>query len=134
MKDYILAVAKVTGPEDIRFSSRISNGRICIYLDRKTTAQDFVTNHRTLTINNVHTTVRLLINPSQRLILSNVLPSIPHEYIEKYLTNINIRMTSKLTFHRAGIQEIGFIHIMSFRKQVENIYIHCFIQCTFRQI
>ena len=35
MKDYILAVSKVTGSE----ASRISNGRICIYLDRKTTAQ-----------------------------------------------------------------------------------------------
>ena len=34
MKDYILAVAKVTGSVAVRFVSRISNGRICIYLDK----------------------------------------------------------------------------------------------------
>ena len=118
MKDYIYAVAKVTGPEAIHFASRIANGRICIYLNRKTTAQDFVTNHRTIIINNVHTTVRSLINPSQRIILSNVSPSsIQHEYIEKFFTHNNVRMTSKLTFLRAGIYETGFTHIMSFRKQ-----------------
>ena len=32
MKDYILAAAKVTGSE--AFASRISNDRICIYLDK----------------------------------------------------------------------------------------------------
>ena len=87
MKDYILAVAKVNGSEAIRFAFRISNGRSCIYLNRRTTAQDFVINHRTITINNVDTTARLLINPSQRLVLSNISPPIPDEYIEKYLTN-----------------------------------------------
>ena len=98
MKDYIYAVAKITGPEAIHFASRIFNGRICFYLNRKTTAQDFVTNHRTVTINNVHTIVRPLIHPSQRIILSNVSPSIPHEYIEKFFTHNNVRMASKLTF------------------------------------
>ena len=100
------------------YTSRISNSRICIYLNRKTTAQDLVTNHRTITINNVHTTVRPLINPSQKIILSNVSPSIPHEYIEKFFTHNNVRMTSKLPFLRAGIHETGFTHIMSFRRQV----------------
>ena len=42
-KDYVHAVAKVTGSEVIRFASRIPSGRICIYLDRKTTAKDFAT-------------------------------------------------------------------------------------------
>ena len=118
MKDYIYAVAKITGPEAIHFASRIFNGRICFYLNRKTTAQDFVTNHRTVTINNVHTIVRPLIHPSQRIILSNVSPSIPHEYIEKFFTHNNVRMASKLTFLRAGIHETGFTHIVSFRRQV----------------
>ena len=70
----------------------------------------------------MHTTVGPLINPTHKLILSNVSPSILHEYTEKFLissiTNINIRMTSKLTFLRLDIQETGFIHAMSFRKQV----------------
>ena len=53
MKDNVLAIAEVTGSEAVRFAFRISNGCICIYLDRKTTVQDFVTNYRTITINNV---------------------------------------------------------------------------------
>ena len=65
---------------------------------KQATAQDFVTNQSAITINKVQTTIRPLINPSQSLIFLNVSPSVPHEYIEKYLTNINIRMTPKLTF------------------------------------
>ena len=64
----------------------------------QTAAQDFVTNQSAITINKVQTTVRPLINPFQGLIFSNVSSPVPHEYIEKYLTNLNIRMTSKLTF------------------------------------
>ena len=50
------------------------------------------------------------------IILSNVSLFISHEYVEKYLTSINIRMTSKPTFLRAGIEETGFTEIMSFRR------------------
>ena len=63
---------------------------------KQATAQYFVSNQGAITINKLQTTVRPLINPPQSLIFLNVSPFVPHEYIEKYLTNINIRMTPKL--------------------------------------
>ena len=118
VKEYIQAVAKITGPNAIRFVSRISNERICIYFNSKTTAKRFVTNYKSLSINNIITTVRPLLDPSQRIVLSNVSPTIPHSFIEKFLTDHNIKLTSKLTFLRAEIQENGFSYIMSFRRQI----------------
>ena len=118
VKDYVMAVAKTTGPNAIRFASRISNHRICIYFDSKTTTKQFTNNYKTLNINNTNTTVRPLLNPSQPIILSNVSPTIPHEFIEKFLMNKNIKATSKLTFLRAGLQEPFFAHIMGFRRQI----------------
>lgn len=118
MKDYAQAIAKCTGTNAIRFASRISNSRICIYLDSITTAKNFVTNNPKLLINNTYTTVRPLLNPAQRIILSNVCPSIPHEFIENILKGLNIKISSKMSFLRAGIQDASFSHVMSFRRQI----------------
>lgn len=60
----------------IRFASHISNGRIYIYLDNSNITRNF--SHSKLLIQNIHTIVRLLINPFQKVILSNIL----HEYIQ----------------------------------------------------
>ncbi|KAK2578088.1 hypothetical protein KPH14_001321 [Odynerus spinipes] len=118
MKDYVQTIANITGTNAIRFASRIFNGRICIYLDSINTAKNMVTNHSKLIINNTYTTVRPLLNPAQRIILSNVSPTIPHDHIENFFKENNIRLTSKMAFIRAGIQDAGFTHVMSFRRQI----------------
>ena len=64
-------------------------------------AKRYVTNYKSLPIN-IITTVRPLLNPSQRIVLPNVSPIIPHSFIEKFLTDHNIRLTSKLIFLPAG--------------------------------
>lgn len=99
VKDYILAVTKITGLNVIYFAYRISNDRICIYFDSKITTKQFTNNYKTLNI--IYTTVRPLLNPSPRIILSDVFRTIPQEFIEKFLMDQNV--TSKLTFLRAGL-------------------------------
>lgn len=118
IKDYACTIGKIIDPNAIRFISRISNGRICIYLDKKETVQSLTSNYKTIMINNTQVQIRPLVMSSQRIILSNVSPTIPHESIEEILIQNNIRLTSKLTFLRAGIQEPGFSHVLSFRRQV----------------
>ncbi|KAK2578297.1 hypothetical protein KPH14_011919 [Odynerus spinipes] len=118
MKDYAYAVANITGSNAIRFASRIFNGRICVYLDSKNTAISFTSNHKTLSLNNAITTARPLLNPSQRIILSNVSPSISHDQTEAIFQKNNIRISSKKSFLRAGIQVPGFFHVMSFRRPI----------------
>lgn len=53
--------------------------------------------------------------------MSNVCPIIPHEIIETELIKRNIKATSRISFLRAGINDSGSSHIMSFLRQA---YIH----------
>lgn len=121
VKTYIQELAKIINPHNIRFVSRISKNRICVYLDSKETVKQIVDNKSTISINNSILTIRPLITQNKRLILSNVCPIIPHSVIIDELTKLKIRIGSTMTFLRAGMSEPGFSHILSFRRQ---IYIH----------
>lgn len=46
------ASGKITGPNSIRFMSRISNGRVCLYLDLKETVTNLINKFKYIPINN----------------------------------------------------------------------------------
>lgn len=121
LNEYILAVGKVTDPSNIRFASKISRNRVCVYLANKTVADSLTENKSKISIRNNVLEIRPLLTKFKRLILSNVCPIIPHYILEQELKKLNIRLGSSLTFLRAGISEPGFSHVLSFRRQV---YIH----------
>lgn len=116
--DYANAIGILTGPTAIRFMSRISNARICIYLDSKKTATNLTDKYKHIQINNINIGIKPLLLPSQRIILSNVSPTIPHEAIEDIFKRNHVRITCKISFLRAGIQDPKFNHILSFRRQI----------------
>lgn len=118
IKDYAQALGKIIEPSQIRFLSRISNNRICIYVATKLIADDIINNKKSLTVQNQKLTMRPLINPNKRIILSNVCPIIPHNEIEKKLQEIQIKPMSPISFLRAGLNETGYNHILSFRRQL----------------
>ncbi|XP_078053412.1 uncharacterized protein LOC144478913 [Augochlora pura] len=118
VKEYATAIGKIINPNAIRFISAISNNRICIYLDSKNTVTELINKQPRITINNTQVEIKPLITPSQRIILSNVSPTIPHEIIEKFFKQNNVRMTSKISFLRAGLQEPCYTHVLSFERQV----------------
>lgn len=118
IKDYVSAIGKISGPAAIRLISKISNNRIWIYLDNKETVKNLTTNHNYIIIDNKTITIRPMIIPAQRIMLSNVPPIIPHSQIEEIFKNNNIRLNSKITFLRAGIMGAEFSHILSFRRQI----------------
>lgn len=118
IKEYTLAVAKVISPANIRFASRISNGRICMYLANQQLVDKITDTNVNINIGTHQLRIRPLISKARRIILSNVCPIIPHDLIEKKLTNMGIRCNSHLSFIRAGMNEPGFSHILSFRRQV----------------
>ena len=121
LDEYTAAVGKLIGANSIRFASRMSHGRICMFLDSKQTADDLTEKHTSITIQNHILELRPLITKFQRLILSNVCPVVPHSIIKTALENVGITTTSPITFLRAGLSNPGFTHILSFRRQV---YIH----------
>ncbi|CAG5073489.1 Similar to Transposon TX1 uncharacterized 82 kDa protein (Xenopus laevis), partial [Cotesia congregata] len=89
-----------------------------IYLATKELVKEFVEVQKTVLIGTQTLNIRPLVNSNKRIILSNVPPIIPHSYILDELHKLNIEIISPLSFLRVGLNEPGFAHIMSFRRQV----------------
>ncbi|KAH0552466.1 hypothetical protein KQX54_010491 [Cotesia glomerata] len=92
VKDYIKAIAQKTAPENIRFASKISNNRVCIYFATIDLVKEFVV-HKTVQIGLNTLNIRPVVNQHKRIILSNVPPIIPHSYILDELHKLNIETT-----------------------------------------
>lgn len=121
LKDCIVAVAEKVTPEAIRFASRISNNRVCIYLATKSIADDLVYKYKTLLIRGNTLTIRPLIAKNKRIIISNVHPTIHHDSLLSFFESINVKPTSDITFLKTSPNDCPWAHIMSFRRQ---IYVH----------
>lgn len=116
--DYILAVAKIVQPRNIKFASRISNNRVCLYLSSVDHVDNIVNNYNPIEIEGQRLNVRRLVSPARRLILSNVCPSVPHKILEDALKNIGAQPVSPISFLKASYISDEFSHIMSFRRQL----------------
>lgn len=117
--EYIIAISKLIPPKNIKFVSRISNNRFCIYLNDKNTVDFLIDNHTNISLNDQMTIkIRRLINPAKRIIISNVSPAIPNEDIISYLKSLNIQIVSPITHINAGFNIAELAHILSFRRQV----------------
>ncbi|XP_054006593.1 uncharacterized protein LOC128891237 [Hylaeus anthracinus] len=118
IKEFTLAIAKVISPGNIRFVSRVSNGRICMYLANQHLVEKLTDTDVNTKVANHTLRIRPLVSRAKRIILSNVCPIIPHEAIESKLLTMGIRCASHLIFIRAGMNEPGFSHILSFQRQI----------------
>lgn len=118
IREYVCSVGSLINPINIKFVSRISKNRICMYLSSSSIVKTLIENNSTIKINNNTLLIRPLLTKYKRIVLSNVCPIIPHEILEKKLNELNIRLGSKITFLRAGYSNTGYSHIMSFRRQV----------------
>lgn len=117
--DYVIAISKLIPPKNIKYVSRISNNRFCIYLNDKNSVDYLIDNHPNIEIND-HTIIKLrrLINPAKRIIISNVSPAIPNHNIKTLLQEHNIQLLSPITHINAGFNIKELAHILSFRRQV----------------
>ena len=119
IQEYTLAVGKLVGSKNVRFVSRISHGRVCIYLNSKETADSVITDPPTkINIGSHCLEIRPLITKSKRIILSNVCPIIPHNVILDELRKRNVISESQMTFIKAGISDPEYSHVLSFRRQM----------------
>ena len=114
--EYITTVAKITSSLNIRYVSKISQRRVCFYMDSIETANLLV--GKKVNIRTYELEIRPLMSKSQRIIISNVHPIIPNELLLEEIKKLNIRPMSQITNIRAGKNEPGFSHILSFRRQL----------------
>ena len=118
IEEYARAIANIIGPKAIKFLSRISNDRICMYLDSKETVTSLISKYKTVVVNNKNIEIRPMVLRVQRIILSNIEPIIPNSAIENMFKRNNIKLYSKITPLKAGITDPNLAHILSFRRQV----------------
>lgn len=71
--DYAKATATLVGAKNITHISRISNNRICIFLSSKDLVDKFLSERKSITIENEEITVRKLISPKGSLFQTCVL-------------------------------------------------------------
>ncbi|CAI6364022.1 unnamed protein product [Macrosiphum euphorbiae] len=116
--EYIKAFSLLTAPKNIKFASRVSNNRFCIYFSNKIIVDQIIEKQPFITINKTEIPYRRLINPAKRIIISNVQPIIPHDTIANAINALSITMLSPITFMKAGFPNDDFSHIGSFRRQV----------------
>lgn len=116
--DYVKSIGDIVGPKNISFASRISNNRICIYLNKIELVDHLIKNNPIIHIGDLDLAIRRLVTPAKRVLISNVCPSIPHDLIRAALENYGLQLTSQISFLRAGIPGDEYSHILSFRRQV----------------
>lgn len=118
LQEYIKAIGSLVHPKSILFASRISNNRICIYLSSKDLVNSFLKKHQEIKIGDERIHIRRLVTPAQRLVLSNVCPTIPHNLLENHLKEIGLKLISPLSFLRINTNDTAYSHIYSFRRQI----------------
>lgn len=117
LKEYVVALGNVLQPTKILFASRISNNRICIYLDSKKTAEDLTQKYKTIKVNTHDIPIRNYLTPTHRIVIW-AFPTLPDNVLIEGLQNIGIKPESGIQHLSAGIHQDNFNHILSFRRQL----------------
>nr|CAH7735449.1 unnamed protein product [Callosobruchus chinensis] len=118
IQDYLLNLGPLVDPKNILFCSRISNGRICVYLSSKNVVDLFMDKYGQITVQGEIAKARRLVTPTDRLVISNVCPTIPHNILKDSLSQLGLQLVSPITFLRIGATVPEYSHILSFRRQV----------------
>jgi hypothetical protein len=114
---YLRVVANLVGAENIWFGSRLSLGRVAIYLSTIKLVDEFMTNYAGITIDDKFLPARRMITKTNRLVLSNVCPTIPHSTIEDVLSSA-MQIVSPMSFVNVGGKDPELSTIYSFRRQI----------------
>nr|CAI5859171.1 unnamed protein product [Callosobruchus analis] len=118
LKYMTVAIGWLVQPKNIMYAARISNKRICIYLSTPELVNDLIHSHKSIKIQEHDIEIRRLITPPQRLVISNVCPSIPNNKIECLVKDQGLKLMSRITPLRVGMPEAEYSHIISFRRLV----------------
>ncbi len=119
LRDYLLGIYKLLGgPQNIIAASRVSGGKVILFLSSSEIVDKFQEQHAGFTVNNTYIQTRRLKAPTIKVILSNVSPMIPNSAIEKVLQEqFNLKPVSPISMLRFNPVDDIFPHIVSWRRQ-----------------
>nr|CAH7716692.1 unnamed protein product [Callosobruchus chinensis] len=115
IQDYLLQLGPIVNPKNILFCSRISNNRLCVYLSSKAWVDKFLADPGEIVIQGEKVRARRLVTPSDRLVISNVCPTIPNTAIKSALEQLDLQL-SPISFLRIDATLPEYSHILSFRR------------------
>lgn len=116
--EYLLSFGKIISPQKITYASRISDKRVCIYFTDTDSVDQIIKEHNSIPVADKNIEIRRLINPTIKIIISNVYPELPNEIIENKLTQLGLKLASSISYLKIGTRLEEFNHIISFRRQV----------------
>ena len=114
--DYIDGLETITAVSNIVSISKISGGRICVFLNNKALVEKI--SGSTIRIKSYELQVRPLIESNKRLVLSNIQTHIPNEILSEALISHGIIPATPIQNIRASLSKPGRSHIQSHRRQV----------------
>jgi hypothetical protein len=116
IEQYLRAIADHIGGINIKYASRLSGGRICVYLATEAHVQEICAPGG-ININDTFIPCRPYIMASKRVVLSNVLPDIPNETLMPLLHTFG-KPTSLISSLSISTMHADLKHIKSFRRLV----------------
>lgn len=116
INDYLEALIHLVDPNDIRYASKISNQRVCIFLSNKEVAANLTAHHKSIKVQEHTLPLRPLTNNLQKIIISNACPIIPNEAIVNALSKLGIKLETDIRELRVGSQNPLLAHVLSFRR------------------
>lgn len=115
--EYAFAFGKITDSNNLRYISKISNARISVFFSTKALADEILASRKQIKIRDRVLDIKPFAQKNKRVVISNVYPMITNEAIIQALSKQGVTLTSGITNIRAGINETGYTHLLSFRRQ-----------------
>nr|CAI5825573.1 unnamed protein product [Callosobruchus analis] len=116
IQDYLLRLGPIVNPKNILFCSRISNDRLCVYLSSKSCVDKFLAEPGEILVQDENVKARCLVTPSDRLVISNVCPTISNAVIKNALEQLDLQLLRPIPFLRIRSTLPEYSHIFSFRR------------------
>ena len=116
IQGYIESFVRQLPAKNVVSASRISNGRIALYLNSKQAVIEAV--QKGLDHNGTYYELMPLVKPTTKMTLSNVYPEIPNSVLRTNLSSF-CKIVSKIRPIPLGFKNRELSHVMSFRRQVQ---------------
>lgn len=120
LENYLYPIGDIVGPANVTHAYKLSNGRFCIWFNKKELVDQIINQNRFITINEDDTIeIRRYVNPAIRVIISNVCASVTDAIIEDAFATLNIKLASHVSDLKSTYGERpDFKHVLGSRRQV----------------
>lgn len=119
IREYLLGIYELVGGAlNIIAASRVSGGKVILFLSSREIVDKFQSEHGGFTVGDKFIHTRKLKAPAIRVILSNVSPMIPNSVLEKAIhENLGLKPNAPISILRNNPTDDIFSHIISWRRQ-----------------